>query len=650
MRSSSAYAICLILGAIFVAAWAVSSSSYDSSYPPLDTAATGSAARADVSSSINRELKLGESAKSSSTSPQDIPQTTSDSPVSKNQTVTPALPRTTSVGAGGASFGRATTVVRSGGVPRSTTHVGVASGFVSIPTATVPTVDGNSATNAPVSVMPVAPKSPDSLESTAAAEKPLSKDLSKHENHAVRSASLDMMGGPLKVLFLSADTGGGHRASAESLAKSFQMHYPGTIYDLVDVWTDHGGWPYKKLVPTYKHLSANPKQWGLFYHLSNNFLYEIAYDFHSWLTCERRIRRRIKEYSPDVVVSVHPTMNNVPLIATRKISKKEGRHIPFFTVVTDFGSAHTTWFQKRVDKIFVASTRLAKLAKRRGRISKEKLAMSGLPIRHEFGVHSELLDDRTTEHGQQYQAQIKEELGLNPNGKVVLVMGGGEGVGSLSNIVDSLYANLRKSGVDATICVVCGRNEKLKQDLETRDWNRVLEGSNDGNKKKRFLEFLRRNRSKRIRQTLDTIQEKEKLEEGEYRALGNVDVVGLGFVKNMAERMVAADVLVTKAGPGTIAEAAAVGLPVMLTSFLPGQEAGNVNVVLDGGFGDYCEDPDIIADEVSCWLKDSQLLKEMSQNAKEVGVPHAASDIAFDIGEATHTVMRNNIMNQQTAR
>jgi len=85
-------------------------------------------------------------------------------------------------------------------------------------------------------------------------------------------------------------------------------------------------------------------------------------------------------------------------------------------------------------------------------------------------------------------------------------------------------------------------------------------------------------------------------------------------------------------------------------SFLPGQEAGNVNVVLDGGFGDYCEDPDIIADEVSCWLKDSQLLKEMSQNAKEVGVPHAASDIAFDIGEATHTVMRNNIMNQQTAR
>jgi 1,2-diacylglycerol 3-beta-galactosyltransferase len=44
-----------------------------------------------------------------------------------------------------------------------------------------------------------------------------------------------------------------------------------------------------------------------------------------------------------------------------------------------------------------------------------------------------------------------------------------------------------------------------------------------------------------------------------------VDVVGLGFMTNMPEYMVAADILVTKAGPGTIAEAAAVGLPIMMT-------------------------------------------------------------------------------------
>jgi 1,2-diacylglycerol 3-beta-galactosyltransferase len=465
---------------------------------------------------------------------------------------------------------------------------------------------------------------------------------------AAEALLMQKKGGPLRVLFLSSDTGGGHRASAESLAKSFQNHYPGTTYDLLDVWTDHGVWPYYNLVPSYQHLSAHPKQWRLFYHLSNNYLYEVAYDFHSWLTCERRIRRRIKQYKPDVVVSVHPTMNNVPLIATRKVGKKEGRHIPFFTVVTDLGSAHTTWFQRHVEKIFVASDRLATLARRRGRIGDEKLVMSGLPIRHDFAVQAERLGDRTTEGGRAYQARMKQDLGLDPTKRMVLVMGGGEGVGLLSDIVDGLYAKFRRAGVDATICVVCGRNERLRTQLETKDWDRVLQDSHvpRRSKRRRLLDALRPHRSKRIQQTLDRVHHIEELEEeaGVYHAPGAVDVVGLGFVTNMAEHMVAADVLVTKAGPGTIAEAASVGLPVMLTSFLPGQEAGNVNVVLDGGFGDHCEDPDGIADEVSCWLQDEQLMTVMSRQAQEVGHPHAASDIVLEIGQATHEALRRNGM------
>lgn len=388
-------------------------------------------------------------------------------------------------------------------------------------------------------------------------------------------------------------------------------------------------------------MSNHPRQWKLFYHLSNNILYELAYDFHTWLTCERDVRRRIDEFDPDVVVSVHPTMNNVPMISTRKVAKKRGKSIPFFTVVTDFGSAHTTWFQKGVDGMFVASDRIRKLAKRRGRVADDKLVMSGLPIRHDFAVQAERLGDRTSERGVEYQREVREKLGFlvgDPDRKMVLVMGGGEGVGSLSDIVDGLYAKFRKAGTDATIYVVCGRNEKLKKELETRCWDTVLQQSHLPKKKFSPLSLLRPRRSRRIQRALDKARAKAKAEEksGRHHAPGRVDVVGLGFVTNMDEYMVAADVLVTKAGPGTIAEAAAVGLPVMLTSFLPGQEAGNVNVVLDGGFGDYCEDPDGIADEVSCWLGNARLMRGMSRRAREVGCPHAASDIALEIGLITH--------------
>ena len=118
---------------------------------------------------------------------------------------------------------------------------------------------------------------------------------------------------------------------------------------------------------------------------------------------------------------------------------------------------------------------------------------------------------------------------------------------------------------------------------------------------------------------------------------GNVTVVGLGFVTNMAEYMVAADILVSKAGPGTISEAAAVSLPVLLTSFLPGQEEGNVDFVVEGGFGTYCDDsdPQAIAEELSNWLQDESKLQELSEKAKAMGAPYAARNIVQQIGDST---------------
>jgi len=447
---------------------------------------------------------------------------------------------------------------------------------------------------------------------------------------------------PLRVLFLSADTGGGHRASAESLAKQFLLQFPGSTYELADLWTDHGVLPYRTLVNSYKHLSAHPKQWRLFYWLSNNKLNELWTNTHSTIFCGKAIRERIKSFEPDVVVSVHPTMNFCPLRQTRKISKELGKHIPFFTVVTDLGSAHITWFEKNPDKLYVASDRLYKCARRWKGTPEENLVLTGLPIRHGFAVEAEKLGDRTTEAGKAYQKKMKKSLGIESSKPMVLVMGGGEGVGSLSEIVDKLYAKLTKQGVDATICVVCGRNEKLKDSLETRDWEGVMKDdeTKKGKKKRRLLNFLKR-KKKTSRQMEQSMKRAEEAAD-EPHANGNVDVVGLGFITNMPEYMVAADVLVTKAGPGTIAEAASVGLPCMLTSFLPGQEAGNVDVVLESGFGDYCEDPPQIGTEVGYWLQDKDLMQTMSRAATQAGNPYAADDIVRSIGSQTVSWMNLN--------
>ena len=544
----------------------------------------------------------------------------------------------------------------------------------------------------------------------------------------------------LKVLFLSSDTGGGHRASAESLAAQFELLFKGSTYELLDLATEAYLPPYNSIVPYYKHLSAHPNHWKLLYGATNSKAMERFNELQikvMGVLCERTIRKKIKAFKPDVVVSVHPLQTSVPVVSCAKISQETGKHLPMFTVVTDLGSAHSSWFSGAVEKLFVGSPQIHKLARDR-KIPEEKLVLIGLPIRNDFAVESEKLGDRMSDEGKKYQTEIRGKLGLPAvDRKTLLVMGGGEGVGSLSNIVDALYIELVKQGIDAVIMVVCGRNEKLKNDLQERDWGEVFKNRETRLVKKKrgifsrgklfpdiaagcadatevavnagciepggSLSSLRKilstgslrgnggsamfipapsqteaaengeeqendvtpSESKEDDSTptrdLETVPSGEAVEnsslgeseeaenaaaqDGYYdvepthsiESTGEVAVVPLGFVKNMAEYMVASDILISKAGPGTISEAAALSLPVMLTSFLPGQEEGNVDFVVDGGFGAFCKDTDTlaIAEEVALWLNDELKLKEMSDAAKKLGRPHAARDIVQQIGDST---------------
>jgi UDP-N-acetylglucosamine:LPS N-acetylglucosamine transferase len=484
---------------------------------------------------------------------------------------------------------------------------------------------------------------------------------------------------PLKVLFLSSDTGGGHRASAESLAKQFQLQFPGSTYDLLDVMKEDGIYPYNTLVDAYKHLSAHPKQWQIVYGISNTRAYEMLADAHLKIMCERAMRRRIKSYSPDVVVSVHPLMTNVPVKSCRKISDETGKYLPVFTVVTDLGSAHCLWFANGVDRMFIASDQIRKLAKSRGKVPDDKLIQAGLPIRHDFSVQAEKLGDRMSMDGKEYQIYIRRTLNLEPETKTILVMGGGEGVGSLSAIVNALYFEFYQKGVDVQVVVVCGRNLVLKDELEHRNWDSIVNKHKAGQDTLQCffqlgpalpsngcLDNTMASQLKRIISqspanftpvdipaptagVASSSDEEEEEDSSNERSVaestrprpailpGNVSIIGLGFINNMAEYMVAADILISKAGPGTIAEAASVGLPVMLTSYLPGQEEGNVDFVIENEFGAFISDSDPfgIAEEVCRWATNEKDLQRMSVASNKVGCPNAAAEIVQAIGERT---------------
>ncbi|WP_069805428.1 MGDG synthase family glycosyltransferase [Thermogemmatispora onikobensis] len=173
--------------------------------------------------------------------------------------------------------------------------------------------------------------------------------------------------------------------------------------------------------------------------------------------------------------------------------------------------------------------------------------------------------------------ELRAQLGLEPERPVVLLVGGGEGSGGLRTAVKAIS----QARLPVQLLVVTGRNRRLYAQLQK--------------------------------------------EQGKWQVPAKI----MGFVTNMPELMHAADVIVTKAGPGTICEALACNLPIILSGYVPGQEEGNVTFVERNGVGVLAQEPRQLVRALQELLEPgSTLLQERIENARRLSRPQAAFDIA----------------------
>ena len=341
-----------------------------------------------------------------------------------------------------------------------------------------------------------------------------------------------------KVLILISDTGGGHRASAQALAEVMEARHGDAIETaIVDVWTLYGPWPFgQQMVPYYRGLAKRPKVWWA--HFRATSLKPAAYLMSQLMSAVayRGFEACIREHTPDVVVSMHPLCQAVPIKVLRAMHKADLEaaaaavhpgvravpRIPFVTVVTDLATPHPFWLHPRTDLCFVPSGSFERAAMDRG-LAHSQLRQHGLPVRPSFA--------KLGRAPGQPDAALVRQLGLLPDRKTILVVGGGDGVGKLGAIVDAMAVRLAEhneaGGEPAQMAVICGKNKALCQQLQAREWGPHLQ------------------------------------------------VAVEGFTSRMNDYMAVASCIVTKAGPGTIAEACCCGLPIMLSGFLPGQVSGH---------------------------------------------------------------------------
>jgi 1,2-diacylglycerol 3-beta-galactosyltransferase len=171
-------------------------------------------------------------------------------------------------------------------------------------------------------------------------------------------------------------------------------------------------------------------------------------------------------------------------------------------------------------------------------------------------------------------AEIRSKLGWPQNRPVVLLVGGGDGMGPFEATAKALDA----ARLPITLVIVTGRNKKLKERLEKHPWR--------------------------------------------------TPAIIHGFVTEMPEFMRAADILVTKAGPGTISEAFIAELPMILYAKLPGQEDGNVSYVVSNNAGVWAPRPDEVVKAVQCWLENPRDRELAIEACRRLARPSASRDIA----------------------
>lgn len=369
-----------------------------------------------------------------------------------------------------------------------------------------------------------------------------------------------------RILILMSDTGGGHRASAQALKAGFDELYPDRFtIDIIDFITDYLPWPFNQMPKAYPFLSNDaPWLWKLLYGGQTHSLSTGLAQVSRLLV--GAVERAIADHRPDLMISVHPLMQLVSMLAM----VRRAQRIPFVTVVTDLTTAHPLWFHPDVDAVYVASENTRALALKAG-VPPARIHLLGLPIRPAFA------------RPPRPKADLRTELGMAPGLPAVLLIGGGEGIGPVEEIAAACNASLSQGGKPTgQIVVVCGRNKTLQERLAACDWA--------------------------------------------------VPVCINGFVDNMPAWMTACDCIVTKAGPGTIAEALICGLPIVLSGFIPGQEEGNVPYVVENGVGVYVEAPTEIAATIARWFgPERQHLRSMSARAQALGHPHATFDIVKSI-------------------
>ncbi|HCT29493.1 MAG TPA: hypothetical protein DIW31_01890 [Bacteroidales bacterium] len=327
-----------------------------------------------------------------------------------------------------------------------------------------------------------------------------------------------------KLMFLYLKTGGGHLSPARSVAQWIeQNHDNGYKVELVDGFT--GVNSIVKLIVEDGYRKSQEKATWVFESLyAIHKLKPIAH-LSGWLVSKfvtPILERRILADKPDKIVIFHFFL----IKPINEILKRNNLNIPMLTVVTDPFTAHPIWFLDKTQNFIVFSQQLKNHLINTKKIPADNINTFPFILNDKF---SSTINDEA-------KAQIKATLRIPVDSKVILIMGGADGIPKGAKILKRLL----QSALNAHIVIVCGRNENLL---------------NQANKLK-------------LKHSAEQLHV-------------------FGFVNIVYELLNIADLVITKCGASTFMEVLMCGKIPLINSYIWEQEKGNVEYICNNQLGHY---------------------------------------------------------------
>lgn len=272
---------------------------------------------------------------------------------------------------------------------------------------------------------------------------------------------------------------------------------------------------------------------------------------------DKKIKKLFDDFRPDIVVCTQA----FPCGMVADYKRRHNLDTPLIGVLTDY-APHSYWLNSLVDAYVVPAPKIKEKFLQRG-VSEARLKVLGIPIDNGFGKQGN-------------PHQIRQRLKLDSKLPAVLIMGGGQGLGPIRQIVQVLD----KLETPAQLIVVCGTNRRLYKWLQ------------------------------------------------KHKTAFSKPLWVRGYTDKISDLMEVSSFVVTKPGGLTSTEALTKSLPIIIVNPLPGQESMNTRALLEMKAALKVESFSELKSLAEELLSDSAKLTTLRKNAAAAAIRDSAPKAA----------------------